>query len=394
MGRMSDLFDFGSGAQGGDPFRDAPLFRELQRVMASSSGPVNWELARQVGVATAVEAGDDPDPTSADRHSFEEAVRVAELQVARLTGLEAPGELASVLAVRRAEWVNANTESLKILLEPAAQRLTEAMNEATREQSSPEVMSVAGFMGQLSPLLMGAQVGQVLGSLSQRVLGQYDVAVPRTGPSTVMFVLANIAAFEKDWSLDTTDFRTYVALHEVTHRFEFARPWVTERFHQILDDFLSTLQIDIEGIQSKLATLDAAGPEALQSLMESEQGLFGAELDDEQRIKLARIQAFMAAAEGHADHVMHVLGRQLLPSHLRIEEAMRRYRDGETGDPVFERLLGVDMKREQYTAGRAFCDTVVDLTDEVTLSRMWESADAMPSLPEVHEPRLWLARTV
>jgi hypothetical protein len=25
---------------------------------------------------------------------------------------------------------------------------------------------------------------------------------------------------------------------------------------------------------------------------------------------------------------------------------------------------------------------------------MWESADAMPSLPEIDEPRLWLARTV
>ena len=52
------------------------------------------------------------------------------------------------------------------------------------------------------------------------------------------------------------------------------------------------------------------------------------------------------------------------------------------------------MKREQYHAGRAFCDTVVSLTDEATLSRMWDSAEAMPSLPEVAEPRLWLARTV
>jgi hypothetical protein len=25
---------------------------------------------------------------------------------------------------------------------------------------------------------------------------------------------------------------------------------------------------------------------------------------------------------------------------------------------------------------------------------MWESAEAMPSLPELDEPRLWLARTV
>ena len=52
------------------------------------------------------------------------------------------------------------------------------------------------------------------------------------------------------------------------------------------------------------------------------------------------------------------------------------------------------MKRDQYRTGRAFCDTVVELTDEATLARMWDSADALPSLPELDEPRLWLARTV
>jgi putative hydrolase len=381
---------------GGDPeqFKDAPLFRELQRVMSSSSGPVNWELARQVAIASAVEAGDDREPTDADRQVFEDAVRVAELQVARFTGLEAPSDVAQVRPVRRAEWVTANAESLRELLEPAAQRIGEAMDRATREQLPPEMQQMAGFMGQISPLLMGTQVGQVLGFLAQRVLGQFDVAVPRGGPGTLLFVVPNIAMFEKDWSLDPTEFRTWVALHEVTHRFEFARPWARERFRELLDDFLTTLTIDMEGMQAKLAGLDAADPEALQGLMESDEGLFGAELDDEQRLKLARIQAFMAAAEGYGDHVMHALGAELLGSYGQIEEAMRRYREGEAGDPVFERLLGVEMKREQYVAGRAFCDTVVELTDEATLSRMWESAEAMPSLPEVGEPRLWLARTV
>jgi uncharacterized protein (DUF2342 family) len=52
------------------------------------------------------------------------------------------------------------------------------------------------------------------------------------------------------------------------------------------------------------------------------------------------------------------------------------------------------MKREQYRKGRAFCEVVVEQSDEATLARMWESADAMPSLPELAEPRLWLARTV
>jgi uncharacterized protein (DUF2342 family) len=52
------------------------------------------------------------------------------------------------------------------------------------------------------------------------------------------------------------------------------------------------------------------------------------------------------------------------------------------------------MKREQYRQGRAFCDTVADATDEPTLARMWDSAEALPSLPEIEEPSLWLARTV
>jgi uncharacterized protein (DUF2342 family) len=30
----------------------------------------------------------------------------------------------------------------------------------------------------------------------------------------------------------------------------------------------------------------------------------------------------------------------------------------------------------------------------MTLARMWGSAEALPSLPEIEEPRLWLARTV
>ena len=43
--------------------------------------------------------------------------------------------------------------------------------------------------------------------------------------------------------------------------------------------------------------------------------------------------------------------------------------------------------------GGAACDAVAEATHEVTLARMWESAEAMPSLPEIEEPRLWVART-
>jgi coenzyme F420 biosynthesis associated uncharacterized protein len=383
------------GVPPGDVWNDVPLFREIQRVLMSSSGPVNWELARQVGIASASWGAEDPAPSEEDRRGFDEAVRVAELQVAGFTGLEAPSDIPRVEAVRRGQWVQANIEGLRALLEPAAAKIGDAIAAAQRDAVPEQAQAgVAQVLGQLSPLLLGAQVGTVLGTLAQQVLGQYDIAVPRPdGAGALLFVVPNIARFEKEWSLDPTDFRTWIAIHEVTHRFEFARPWALTRFRELIDDFTSTLTLDVEELQQRLASLDPSNPEGMQEMLAGQDSLFGAVMDDEQRLKLRRVQAFMTASEGYGDHVMHALGAQMLPSYARIDEAMRRYRETEHVDPVFERLLGIEVKREQYRLGRAFCDAVVDLTDEATLARMWDSAEALPSMPELEEPRLWLARS-
>jgi coenzyme F420 biosynthesis associated uncharacterized protein len=381
----------------GDIWNDVPLFREIQRVLQSSSGPVNWELARQVGIASASWGSSDPPPSAEDQRAFEEAVRLAELQVAGFTGLEPPGDLPRVRAVRRAQWVQENLEGLRAVLEPAAAKIAEAVGRAQRE-AMPEAaqgQGMAQLLAQLSPLLLGAQVGTVLGALGQQVLGQYDIAMPRPGTAgALLFVVPNITSLERDWSLDVDEFRIWIAIHEVTHRLEFARPWALARFRELVEDYTSTLQLDVQDLQRRLETLDPSNPEAIQEMLGSDEGMFGAVLDDEQRLKLGRIQAFMSAAEGYGDHVMHALGARLLSSYARIEEAMRRYRESEQVDPVLERLLGIEVKREQYRLGKRFCDRVVELTDEATLARMWESAEALPSLPELDEPTLWLARTV
>jgi coenzyme F420 biosynthesis associated uncharacterized protein len=383
------------GVPPGDVWNDVPLFREIQRVLMSSSGPVNWELARQVGIASASWGTQDPAPNEEDRRGFDEAVRVAELQVPGFTGLEAPSDIPKVEAVRRGQWVQANIEGLRALLEPAAAKIGDAIAAAQRDAVPEQAQAgVAQMLGQVSPLLLGAQVGTVLGTLAQQVLGQYDIAVPRPdGAGALLFVVPNIARFEQEWSLDPVDFRTWIAIHEVTHRFEFARPWALTRFRELIDDFTSTLTLDVEDLQQRLASLDPSNPEGMQEMLAGQDSLFGAVMDDEQRLKLRRIQAFMTASEGYGDHVMHALGEQMLPSYARIDEAMRRYRETEHVDPVFERLLGIEVKREQYRLGRAFCDTVVELTDESTLARMWDSAEALPSMPELEEPRLWLARS-
>jgi putative hydrolase len=389
----------------GDILGDAPLLREIQRVMLASTGPINWELAR------ASWGNEDPAPTDEDRKGLAETVRAAELAVADFTGLPTPPDISTVEAFRRAQWVEANTRALRELLDPVAMKMTAALTQAggagmpgagflpgftggptepsQDEIQSPEVLRT--LMGQMVPLLLGAQVGSVLGYLGQRVLGQFDIAVPRPGGG-LYFVIPNIAGFERDWSLSPVEFRLWVALHEVAHRFEFGGAWVRPHFLDLIRDLVEHAEIDLSGLQRQLEGVDFADPDALSDAFEGMGNLFGQAETIEQRLRLARVQAFMAAAEGYADHVMETLGRRMLSSYVQIEEALLRYREGRPADQALERLLGLEMKREQYLLGRQFCEKVVEGTDEATLARMWESAESLPSMPELEEPTLWLSR--
>jgi putative hydrolase len=391
----------------GDPFSQAPLFRELQRVLMSSPGPVNWELARQVAIATAVADGDEPSPTDADRRGFEDAVRLAELQVASATGLATPTAVPIVEAVRRTGWVEHALEALKRPMESPARRVAEALTTMlpgvdpdlagslpTGAAIGADPAAMMGALGQLTPLLLGAQAGTVLGSLAQTALGLHDLAIPAPDETRVGFVIPNIVQTERDWSLDPVEFRLWVALREVVHRFEFAHPWAMEHLSSLLDDFSSTLQPDLSGMRERMEGLDMADPEAMQRMIGGEEGLFGTELDEEQRRKLARVQAFLAATEGYADHIVHTLGRKLLGSYDRVTEAMRRHGDPGEGDPVFSRLLGIEVTSEHIALGRAFCDRVATDAGEEALGGMWNEPDALPSMPELTEPTLWMSRSV
>ena len=379
----------------GDVLNDVPLFREIQRVLLASTGPVNWELARQIGIAMATWGEGDPAPTDDDARMLAETVRAAELAVADFTGLPTPAGVAKVEAFRRSQWVEANITGLRELIEPVAAKIAHALRETQQEQlalvpqAGPDLMEL--LMSRLVPLMLGAQVGSVLGYLGQRVLGQYDLAVPRPAGS-VYFVIPNIQRFEREWSLSPVEFRAWVALHEVTHHFEFGPEWVRPHFVGLVRHLLHHAELDLTHLEERLESLDLSQPDALTKVFESVGNLFGDSSDPEQRLRIARVQAFMAVIEGYADHVMAAVGRRMLSSFDRIEEALLRYREGRAGDQALERLLGLEMKREQYRLGRAFCERVVELGDEALLGRMWDSPRALPSMPELEEPSLWLAR--
>jgi putative hydrolase len=336
----------------------------------------------------------DSAPTAEDRLGLEAAVRAAELAVADLTGLPTPPELTRVEVTGRGRWVEVSLRDLRDLLEPIAARLSAALREGTVGPAAPTEGPgelVEALMQRMTPLLMGAQLGMVLGDLGQRALGAYDLAVPRpTG--TLLFVAPNVVRFEKDWSLPAVEFREWLAIHEVTHRLAFAGSWVREHFLRLVRDLVEHAEIDLGGIEGRLEAMDLSNPEALTEVMDSMGNLFGQASTPEQRLRADRVRAFLAIAEAYGDHVTEALARRLLPSSSRIGEALARHRDGRHADRALERLLGLRMEPELYRRGRELCDRVVHATDQATLATMWQRPDGLPSMPELEEPALWLAR--
>ena len=253
---MSDL-PFGSAA---DP--DASPTRRCSASCSASwrprPGPVNWELARQIGIANALEGRDDPEPTGRRPQEFEEAVRVAELHVARFTGLEAPDrrrrgqgrpprrvgerqhrEPARAARARRAEDRRGDGRG-----DPRGARGRAAARDAGhRRDAGAALAAAAGRPGRAACSASSASTCSVSTTSRSRA----------RGPGACCSSCRTSRRSRSDWSLDPTDFRTCVALHEVTHRFEFARPWARERFAELLDDFLSTLKIDVDGMQARLS---------------------------------------------------------------------------------------------------------------------------------------------
>src|SRR5437588_9347678 len=70
----------------------------------------------------------------------------------------------------------------------------------------------------------GVQAGGILGFLSSRVVGQYEIF--DTG-GRLLLVAPNRVDAERKLGVDPADFRMWVCFHEVTHRLQFtAFPWL------------------------------------------------------------------------------------------------------------------------------------------------------------------------
>lgn len=340
-------------------------------------GPVNWKLAAEVAHQMAGQP-EPIDPWLADE--YQDLARLAELQVSSASGLTITQAL-TAQPVDRRTWADENLQSFRYLVEPLSSKL------------SSDLGTAQPFLQPLAPALLGMQMGVMIGFLSNRILGQFDIGMPTADAKALYFVVPNIEDFASSNHLDPKQVRLWIALHEVTHHAEFSVPWVRPRFLEMVTGYIDGLDLQSERLTQRFEAI--TDPTQMQSLFDDPAGLAGWIGEPGDREALDRIQAFMAFVEGYAEYIMDVAAPNLLPDLDRMRSAVRERRSAPSeSEQALNRLLGLELKHEQYELGAEFCRDVARRWGGTKLAKIWESADHLPSLNELADPTAWAARVL
>ena len=340
---------------------------------------IDWDLVERVGGQFAGRPS-EPGPTS------EALARVCDESlesVVSYTRLEPAAAVPPAESISRREWIAANAASMAPLIEGPAAAASERASGAFRLAASTA---------------MTLEAGAVLGIISRKILGQYDLALlPRAGdpPPRLLFVAPNLGEVGGAFGSDADDFIRWVAVHELTHAVQFgAVSWLREYLGDAAAELISSLEVPtpqtersigrvLSGAAGRVAGFAGTGDPMRLVLGEQELAL------------LDRIQSAMAVVEGHAEHVMDNACPKAIPALPRIRAAMaqRRAQPGPAWR-VLSKLLGLEMKMKQYRVGRGFCDYVVSVGGVEALNLVWAGPDALPTSSELQHPAVWLRRVV
>jgi coenzyme F420 biosynthesis associated uncharacterized protein len=310
------------------------------------------------------------------------AVPQAEEFVAAASGIPRP-PAADWGVIDRAHWVEANIRGMIVLLGPLAERIE------NRLQGVPLALRV----GQKAAVSI--EVGLLLGYISRRVLGQYDLLVgaeDSTEAGTVYFVGANMVETERRFGFVPDEFALWVAVHEITHRFQFEGvPWLRELFLGLVHSYLSAVEVEAKDFARRFA--QAARKLASRTVPAEEKSPVYLLATEEQRSVLDQIQALMAVVEGHGNFVMDAVGSEVIPTFGQMRHLFQaRRRQQSLLQKLVANAIGLEMKMRQYELGQSFCEAVAAESGPQALGYLWQDPSHLPTMAELRSPDAWLAR--
>ena len=353
--------------------------REIMR--RAGTRLIDWDQVREIAHRRLADsAAPIPAAQRAEAESFYRATLLRiEPIVAEEIGSELPAALETPAVVDRVQWVDLNLATFRVLFERIERTLL-------ANQEGPDTAGRA-MSRWVNRTVGNQQLGFMLAFLGRKVLGQYDVSLLAAGPARgrLHFVEQNIVATAATMRVPRDEFRTFIALHEATHAFEFeAHAWLRPYFAGLVAETVEQLAAESGGLMGRLREAVAGGGEGhwIERIM-----------TPRQRETFSRTQALMSLLEGYSNHVMNAAGERILPGFAELHDRFERRGERRGAlERAIMRLTGLDLKMEQYAAGERFADRVISLRGRDVLNRVWTGPEMLPTLEEIRAPDRWIAR--
>jgi len=348
---------------------------------------IDWERVRQLAIQANARERLNGEERARLTAAYRELVERAAPLVASYTGDSIPAAVERVYAFDRVDWIDANLEGFAALLRP--------IEELVSLPDHPALRLGALAWIQAGQVLATTEVGIMLGFLARRVLGQYDLVLLGREPITtgrLYFVEPNVRWVERQLGVHPVDFRFWLALHEVTHAFEFeAHPWLRDYLNDRIVRLVTSLYAEGQLMQRLQQGLRAVP--LLFGRGDDTQAFIESLLSTEQRELFQQVQAVMAVIEGYGNHVMNAVGRETIPSYAEIARRFEQRQQQRTpAEQLFIRLIGLDVKLEQYRLGEQFADAIIQRYGRDVFRRIWEGPALLPTLDELRHPDDWARR--
>jgi putative hydrolase len=411
---------FGFGLPGGtpdpnDPHQMQQFLSQLQQLFTSpGSGPVNWDLARQIarahltgtpgatmmpmlpglpGAGAAATPDDAPGPVGdppigpGERAATDEALRLADLWLEPESAL--PSGVRATAAWTRGQWLDETLDVWRKLCDPVAERIVGAMGELVPEEMRGQLGPMTSMVASLGGALFGGQLGTALGSLAAEVLSAGDIGLPLGPAGTAALVPANIAEYGKGLELPEDQVRLYVALREAAHQRLFGHvPWLRGHVLAAVEAYAAGIRVNREAVEEAVGRLDPTNPEAIQEI--ALEGIFTPDDTPQQKAALTRLETALALVEGWVCHVVDRAAEGRLPDVVRLSETFRRRRAaGGPAEQTFSALVGLDLRPRRLREATALWAALTEHRGIAGRDAIWGHPDLLPDEEAFADPQTY-----
>jgi uncharacterized protein (DUF2342 family) len=344
-----------------DPQQMQQFMNQLQQMFAGQgSGPVNWDLARQVA-ASQLQTSGDAAVTIVERNQIEESLRLADLWLDPASAM--PTGIRAAAGWNRNEWIFNTLEVWKKLCDPIAGRMVGAMSDLVPDEAKAQLGPMQSMVATLGGALFGGQLGQALGQLAAEVLSAGDIGLPLGPAGTAALVPANIKAYGEGLEI----------------------PWLRAHVLTAVETYASGITVNREAIEEAMSRVDPSDPESMQAM--ALEGIFTPEDTPQQKVSLARLETALALVEGWVGHVVDSAVGDRLPSVNALGEAFRRRRAaGGPAEQTFAALVGLELRPRRLREAGALWAAVLEHRGIAGRDALWDHPDLLPTDEDFADP--------